>query len=54
MEALIEFVKLHDKKMTKKESKSIIEGYNLPKEMLNKRIENLSNEEYEILYNVLK
>ena len=54
MEALIEFVKLHGKKLTKKESKSIIEGYNLPKEMLNKHMENLSNEEYEILYNVLK
>ena len=53
MEALIEFVKLHDKKLTKKESKNIIDGYNLPKEMLNKRMENLSNEEYEILYNVL-
>ena len=54
MEALIEFVKLHDKKLTKKESKKIVEEYNLPKEMLNKRIENLSNEEFEILYNVLK
>ncbi len=54
MEALIEFVKLHGKKLTKKESKSIIDGYNLPKEMLNKRMENLSNDEYEILYNALK
>lgn len=54
MESLIEFVKLHGKKLTKKESKGIIEGYNLPKEMLNKRMENLSNEEYEILYNALK
>lgn len=54
MEALIEFVKLHDQKLTKKESKAIIEGYNLPKEMLNKKIENLSNEEFEILYNALK
>ena len=54
MESLIAFVKLHDKKLTKKEAKSIIEEYNLPKEMLNKKMENLSNEEYEILYNVLK
>ena len=53
MEALIEFVKLHNQKLTKKESKAIIEKYNLPKEMLNKRIENLSNEEYELLYNAL-
>ena len=54
MEALSEFVKLHDQKLTKIESKAIIEGYNLPKEMLNKKIENLSNEEYELLYNALK
>ena len=54
MESLIEFVKLHGKKLTKKEAKSIIEGYNLPKEMLNKKMENLSNEEYDILYEVLK
>ena len=40
--------------MTKKESKAIIEGYDLPKEMLNKRMENLSNEEFELLYNALK
>ena len=53
MESLIEFVKLHGKKLTKKEAKSIIEGYNLPKDMLNKRMENLSNEEYEELYNAL-
>ena len=54
MEALIEFVKLHDKKLTKKESKSIVDSYNLPKDMLNKHIENLSNEEFEILFNALK
>lgn len=54
MEALIEFVKLHDKKLTKKESKKIIEDYNLPKETLNKMIENLSNEEFEMIYNALK
>ena len=54
MESLIEFVKLHDKKLTKKEAKAIIEGYNLPKEMLNKKMENLSNEEYDLLYDALK
>ena len=54
MEALIEFVKLHDQKLTKKESKAIIDGYGLPKEMMNKKMENLSNEEYELLYNALK
>lgn len=54
MEALIEFVKLHDKKLTKKESKAIIDEYNLPKDMLNKMMENLSNEEYQLLYDKLK
>lgn len=54
MEALIEFVKLHDKKLTKKEAKAIIDEYNLPKEMLNKMMENLSNEEYQLLYDALK
>ena len=53
MEALIEFVKLHDKKLNKKESKAIIDSYKLPKEMLNKHIENLSNKEFELLYNAL-
>ena len=53
MEAMIEFVKLHDKPLTKKESKAIIEGYNIPKETLNKQIENLSNEEFELIYNAL-
>ena len=54
MESLIEFVKLHGKKLTKKEAKAIIDDYNLPKEVLNKKMENLSNEEYDILYDVLK
>ena len=54
MEALIEFAKLHDKKLTKKESKSIIEEYEIPKEILNKQMENLTNEEYELIYNTLK
>ena len=53
MEAMIEFVKLHDKKLTKKESKAIIEGYNIPSETLYKRIENLSNEEFALIYNAL-
>ena len=53
MEAMIEFVKLHDKQLTKKESKAIIEGFNIPESTLSKRIENLSNEEFEIIYNAL-
>jgi len=54
VESLIEFVKLHGKTLTKKESKAIVEGYELPKDMLNKRMENLSNEEYDLLYDKLK
>ena len=54
MEALIEFAKLHDKKLTKKESKCIIEEYQIPKETLNKLMENITNEEYELIYNTLK
>ena len=54
MEALIEFSKMHDQKLTKKESKQIIEEYEIPKETLNKLMENLSNEEYELVYNKLK
>lgn len=53
MEAMIEFVKLHGKQLTKKESKAIIASYNIPEEILNKKIENLSNEEFELIYNVL-
>ena len=34
--------------------KQIIEEYEIPKETLNKLMENLSNEEYELVYNKLK
>lgn len=54
MESLIEFSKIHGKKLTKKESKEIIKDYNMPEETLNKLMENLSNEEYELIYNSLK
>lgn len=54
MEALIEFAKIHDKKLSKKESKAVIDEYNIPKETLNKLMENLSNEEYELVYDSLK
>lgn len=54
MEALISFASIHDKKLTKKESKEIISGYNLPKETLNKMMENLSNEEFQMIYDVLE
>ena len=54
MESLIEFAKLHNQKLTKKESKSIVESYNLPKETLNKLMENISNDEYKLIYESLK
>ena len=54
MESLIEFSKLHDKKLTKKESKEIIKSYNIPEVTLNKQMENLSNEEYKLVYESLK
>lgn len=53
-EALIEFAKLHEEKLTKKESKAVIEEYNIPKETLNKLMENLSNDEFELIYDSLK
>ena len=54
MEALISFVGLHGKQLTKNESRSIIEKYNLPETMLNKVLENLSNEDYKLLYDALE
>ena len=54
MEALIEFAKIHEEKLTKKESKNIIESYNIPALTLNKLMENLSNEEYKLIYESLK
>lgn len=54
MESLIEFSKLHDKRLTKKESKEIIKSYSIPDDTLNKQMENLSNEEYELIYKSLK
>lgn len=54
MEALIEFSKLHDKKLTKKESKEIVKSFNIPDDTLNKRMENLSNSEYTLIYESLK
>jgi 16S rRNA (adenine1518-N6/adenine1519-N6)-dimethyltransferase len=54
MEALIEFAKFHGEKLTKKESKKIVEEYNLEKDLLNKRMENLSNEDFKIIYDILK
>ena len=51
MEALISFAKVHGQKLTKKESKTVIDTYGIPKETLNKMMENLSNEEYEFFEN---
>lgn len=54
IESIIEFAKLHDRKLTKKESKTIVDGYSFPKEILEKKMENLSNSEYDLLYEKLK
>lgn len=54
MEALIEFAKMHEQKLTKKESKAVVDSYDIPKETLNKLMENLSNYEYEMIYSKLK
>ena len=54
MEALIEFAKVHGQKLTKKESKKIVEEYNIDKDTLNKKMENLSNEEFKVVYDSLK
>lgn len=50
MEALIELEKIKGNKFTKKESKSLIEKFNINKEILDKEIEQLSNEDYKTLY----
>ena len=54
MEALIEFAKVHGTKLTKKESKAVVEEYNIDKDTLNKKMENLSNEEFKSIYDALK
>ena len=54
MEALISFASFHDKKLTKKESKKVIEDYNIDKTILNKRIESLSNEDIQTIYDTLR
>ena len=50
MEALIEYDKMFDKKLTKKSSKEIVDSFNIDKTIMNKQIENLSNDEIKIIY----
>lgn len=54
MEALIELDKARNKKLTKRESKEIIEKFKLDKEMLNKEMEQLSNNDYEVIFETIK
>lgn len=49
MESLIELYKATGRKLTKKESKSIIDKFELDKDILNKEMEQLSNEDYELI-----
>ena len=50
MEALIELEKMKGNKFTKKESKALINKFNINKETLEKEIEHLSNEDYKLMY----
>ena len=54
MSAFVRFFGISYFVYTKKESKCIIEEYQIPKETLNKLMENITNEEYELIYNTLK
>lgn len=54
MEALIEYGKTTNDKITKRESKSLIEKFNIDKNTLDKEVEQLSNEEFKILYDSIK
>lgn len=54
MEAYIEYNKKLDKKLTKKESKSIIEKLEFDKDILNKEIEQLSNDDFNTIFTKIK
>lgn len=50
IESLIEYYKLNDKVLTKKESKKIVNTFNISDNILDKEMEQLSNLEYNIIY----
>ncbi len=50
VESFIEYEKALGNKLTKRESKELIEKFNIDKKILDKEMENLSNDEYNIIY----
>ena len=50
IESLIEYYKLNDKVLTKKESKKIVNTFGISDNILDKEMEQLSNLEYNIVY----
>ena len=50
IESLIEYYKLNDKVLTKKESKKIVNTFGISDNILDKEMEQLSNLEYNIIY----
>lgn len=54
MEALIEYEKSKGNKATKKESKVLIEKFNINKNTLDKEVEQLSNDEFKMLFDSIK
>lgn len=53
IEGLIEFYKTNGKILTKRESKNIVGGFDIDSKILEKEMEQLSNEEYNIIYDKL-
>ena len=53
MEGLIDFYKMHNRTLTKKEAKKKIEQLGLKEDLLNKNMESLSNEELQKFYDFL-
>lgn len=51
VESYIEYERCFGNKVTKKQSKSVIDGFNIDSSILDKYMESLSNEEFELLYN---
>lgn len=54
MEALIDYEKAKGNKATKKESKVLIEKFNIDKNILDKEVEQLSNDEFKLIYDSIK
>lgn len=53
IESFIEYKKINNEKLTKKESKAIVDKLNIDKSILNKEMEQLANHEYALIFEVL-